>query len=199
MFTHTKRWFQLLLTTILTTLLSLITVEVSTAADFNEDQLQGKLIIKETCGAGAPGKPAVSVRKIKSTFTMTIDPHDNNLKGKDGTSASPFAIWEFVSITIDNFDGVNPETFLSGPGSDPNNGNRGIALTKNFIKGEFHTSTFNVNTGGNRLLALSGVIVAEKDGDAKKISGKIAGRDWGNRCIYTGKFKGKQCPNNLCL
>jgi hypothetical protein len=125
-------------------------------------------------------------------------PTGNELTGvATGDSGLLVAVGDSSILT--SLDGVNPETFLSGPGSDPNNGNRGIALTKNFIKGTFHTSMFNVYSGGNRLLALSGVIVAEKDGDAKKISGKIAGRDWGNRCIYTGKFKGKQCPDNKCL
>jgi hypothetical protein len=41
-------------------------------------------------------------------------------------------------------------------------------------------------------MALSGKIVVDKDGAAKKIVGKITGYDGKNDCTYIGKFKGKR-------
>jgi len=198
--THTKRLFQLSLITLFASMLVLGGAGVNTALADHDDELQGKLVVKETCHNGSD-KPIK--RTIKSTFEMVIDPFNSNLLLKDGVGLSPFPAWDFVSILIHDYDGNGNSKLFDSIGGATGNGDKGIALTKNLRKGAFHTNVDD-NTNTSNVWGISGVIVAEKKevkaGNAvKKLSGKITGVDTFNQCVYKGKIKGKNnCPEDDC-
>ena len=171
MFTHTKRLFQLSLITLFTTLFFLGAMGVNSAfAD--HDFFEGKIKLKITC-FNSEGKP--TKEKIKTPFTMWINPDDLNPSVPDG-EILPFSFWTSVFINIPGLD-----EFLGVPG--------GVALSKNNKKGTFQA--FLENAGGTRLLSINGTLVAGKDGNSKKITGKVKGSDILFGCIYDGKFKAK--------
>ena len=188
MLTHTKRFFQL---SGITVFASMLVLGAAATASADHDDFDIKVVIKEECEDGV-NKPIK--RTIKSEGFFQYDPTISNPNGKNGNSRSPFPFWDKVDFDIDDFDGVGvPESFDSII-ETLDAGDGGVALSKNLIKGSFQTFVDN-DTGlgiGNRVLSLSGTVVADKDGNGKIVVGKINGYDTANGCTYTGKFKGKR-------
>jgi hypothetical protein len=188
MFTHTKRLIQLSLVTLFTTLLFLGMAGVSSAVLINSDNYNNvKVVIKEECHNGTD-KP--TRRTIKSAASFHYFPTSTNMAGKNGVNISPFPLWDSSVLRIYDFEiNGNEEYFYS---THTTVGNAGIALTKNLKTGTFRTvmdSLQDANVGG-RLIALSGKLKIDENGNGQKIVGKITGYDASNNCTYDGKFKG---------
>jgi len=181
MLTHTKRFFQL---SGITLFASMLVLGAAATASADHDRLTGKTVIKEECHNGTD-KPIKTT--IKSVFQIFFDPSSGNLPSKNGGNTL-FPAQGLFQIHIFDFDGENLSESFYDVGDAG-----GVALSKNLKKGTFQVIMDNNSsaTVGNRVLSLSGTVVANKDGDGKKVVGKINGHDTANDCIYVGKFKGK--------
>jgi hypothetical protein len=191
--TQVNQLFQLSLITVFTALLSLGTMGVNTALA-NHNELEGKIVLKETCDHGIGTKP--SKRTIKSNFEMRfMSAKTNHVMDGD---YMPFPNWSSSTLFIESFNGPDkPPLFLFG--------REAVARSMNGKKGTFYTVMDDdiSNIQGVFVLSLRGTVTRNKNndpepGDAKSISGKITGYDNFLRCTYTGKFKGKRCPLNAC-
>jgi len=190
MFIRTKRLFQLSLIAVFAMVL-VLGMAVTASAD--HDSFDTKVVIKEECHNGTDN-PIKRTIKSEGFFRYDPDHTTPNEQGKNGGVTSPFPGWTSVDFDVDDFDGVGvPEQFESLIETH-DLGMGGTALTKNLIKGKYQTFVDNdLGVGiGNRILSLSGTIVADKDGNGKKVVGKIYGHDSTANCIYVGKFKGKR-------
>jgi hypothetical protein len=195
MFTRTKRLFQLSLITVFATLLFLGTIGINTALA-NHNELEGKIVLKETCDNGVGNKPSKRTIKSAMEFRFLSNTATNPTVNGDFT---PFPAWTDSNFYIADFDGLGTPLILDG--------NEAVAPSKNGKTGTFVQSVDNVDgaTQGTFVLSLSGKVKRNKDndpqnqpGDAAKIVGKVVGYDQSTLCTYVGKFKLKRCPNNSC-
>jgi hypothetical protein len=191
--TQVKVLFRLSLIAVFSTLLFLGTMGVNTALA-NHNELEGTIVLKETCDHGIGNKP--SKRTMKSNFEFRFLSNTVTNPTVNGDFA-PFPAWSSSVLFIEDFDGLGGSLKLFG--------REAVARSMNGKKGTFYTivDDDNSNVQGLMVLSLNGKVIRNKDndpepGDAKTIAGKITGYDNFLRCTYTGRFKGKRCPLNAC-